>query len=136
MPGTSRASTRSWPPCARDERDPRALREGWPEPSRPRRQVVWLGTAARQSQRPDVSGKASRNFPACPVILLQEPVGFGCIRRLHGCGVPPQLLACPKRGVTKHDDFSEAGAVFEVAAGGRTALAGIDPIPVMPLRSR
>ena len=86
----------------------------------------------RAGRRSDPGARLDRQFPPLAVASLDERLGIGCVGGLHARGVPLHDLARPQRQRAEQNELGEARAVLEVAARGRAALAGLEPVGMMP----
>src|ERR1041385_4578411 len=81
-------------------------------------------------------GLKSGYFPARPVSLFQEFVGFGSVGGFHSFGIPLKLFADAHGDEAEEANFGQGGSVLEVGTGGFAAFAGIEPITMVTLGTR
>src|SRR5258705_5947093 len=73
----------------------------------------------------------SNNFPSFPILPLYDRIRVGYMPGLHLCCVQIDLPAGTERENSEQCNFSQARAIFEIAAGVRSTFDRGDPVAMM-----
>src|SRR5438874_892199 len=75
-------------------------------------------------------------FPAFAVSPVDKSIRFRCVLSLQFFRIPLELLAGAERYVAEVIRFGEPAGIFKIGAGGPPGLTGLQPLGMVPGRTR